>query len=318
MAGFTLKIGADATAYKNELEKMRTQTKSFSSQIGGIMKGAFALLSVGALRDISKEFTEMSLAAQSLGVPVKEFMKLAQVTMGVGMNAEQTADAIKDLIVKTSQAASGESKGLQEFFDLMNFDYMSANKKEGLDVVFAFADALKKVPNLQDLLKNSDEINDIFVRFSLVARKGGDEMQRLMNLEKGFTEEELASLVAGEAAWAKMVMRLKLGVIPTLQLVASLVEDIGSLISGDFQAIKNKDRGTEKKTIKQRIIPLNILPQEIGRKIAESIPTDTRTSISRTALLSTPAGFPLEAIKSLKAIEENTKDKLNKPPQPEQ
>jgi len=317
MAGFTLKIGADATAYKNELEKMRTQTKSFSSKIGGIMKGAFALLSVGALRNISKEFVNMSLAAQTLGANTEEFQKFSQAASAYGLDVETVADAFKDLGVKITDASLDSKNAYAKNFQAMDFDFMAAAKADPVEQMYMFADAISKL-DAGEARFQMDEINDAMFRMGPLLIRNRQELQAMVGQFKGFSKEELDSLVQGEAAWARLVMRLKSEVVPNLQLVASVVEDIGSIMAGDFKSVFEKDRGTEKKTIKQRIIPLNIIPQEIGRKIAESIPPDTRTSISRTALLSTPAGFPLEAIKSLKAIEENTKDKLNKPPQPEQ
>ncbi len=307
MAGFTLKIGADASAYKNELNKMRTQTKAFSSKIGGLMKGAFAVLSVGALRNISKEFVEMSLAAQTLGVNTKEFQKFAQAANAYGLDVETVADAFKDLGVKITDASLDSKNAYAKNFQEMDFDFMAAAKKDPIEQMYMFADAISKL-DAGGARFQMDEINDAMFRMGPLLIRNRKELKGMVDQFKGFSKEELDSLVEGEASWARMVMQLKTFIVPNLQIVAGLVKDIGSIMAGDFKAVMERNRDAENKAIRERVIPQTVLPQKLGQKIGQKIASPS-AQLTPGITSTNPALFPLVAIKALQAIEENTKDK---------
>lgn len=318
MAGFTLKIGADATAYKNELEKMRGQTKAFSSKIGGIMKGAFALLSVGALRNIADEFIEIGMAADRLNVGTKEFSKIAQAASAYKIPVDQLADAMKDLNVKITEASLEPDGTWGKLFEQMNFDVTSAKMKDANKQLYMFIEALAKVPQ-ERVSFYLDEFGDAMYSLGPIARGVGKDIQSFANQYKGLSPQEIQSLQAGEAAWRKITLFLKTQTLPILTQIAGTIEGLTMFFENPkrfFEERKKRIKEINRKKIQQ----VSMGSSGASMRLRASMSQDERANIVAEAnRKQIPlVVFPTEAVKSLKAIEENTKEKMNKPPQPEQ
>ena len=307
MAGFTLKIGADASAYKNELNKMRNQTKAFSSKIGGLMKGAFALLSVGALRNISKEFVEMGLAAQTLGVNTKEFQKFSQAASAYGIDVETVGDAFKDLGVKITDASLDSKNAYAKNFKEMDFDFMAAAKKDPIEQMYMFADAISKL-DAGGARFQMDEINDAMFRMGPLLIRNRKELKDMVDQFKGFSKEEIESLIEGEAAWKKVIIQLKMGVVPALRTIAILMTDINRLFSeGPGAFFENRNKRQKEDMEKMR-------DEFKNTAIGANLKINNAEPITQVMPNKTMAGTPIfsgvtEIVKYLKGINENTKDK---------
>lgn len=318
MAGFTLKIGADASAYKNELEKMRGQTKAFSSKIGGIMKGAFALLSVGALRSIADEFVEIGMAADRLNVDVSEFSKIAQAASAYKIPVDQLADAMKDLSVKITEASLEPDGTWGKLFKQMDFDVTGAKLKDSNKQITMFIEALSKVPQ-ERVGFFLDEFGDAMFNIGPLARAAGKDIKSFTDQYKGFSSEEIKSLQAGDAAWRKITLFLKMQTLPILTQIAGTIEGLTMFFENPKRFFEERKKRMEKNNQK-KIQQMAFGNSGASLRLKANMRQDERANIVAEANKSQIplVVFPSEAIKSLKAIEENTKEKLNKPPQPEQ
>lgn len=315
MAGFTLKIGADASGYKNELNKMRAQTNAFSSKIGGIMKGAFALLSVGAVRDIAREFTEMGMAAKTLGMDTKEFTKFAQAAASYGLDVNQVEDAFKDLNVKLQEAVAG-NKGYQESFNAMGLDYAAAAIARPAEQMYLFGDALQKIGDDQQARMRMDEINDAMWRMSPLILRSRKEAEKFVNQFKGLSEDEIGSIIEGEAAWKRVVTMLKIELVPLLRLIADTISGATLFATDPKEFMRKKKEAATSRVERPELASLSQLVSPQDR--ADMIQRLKNEEVIKANKENRPlVVMPADVVNAIKETAENTRQKPSKPVMPE-
>ena len=91
------KFGADGSQYSRTLNTMRSQTKKFTSTVGGLMKGAFAFAGIAGVKGLLGDMDRIQKLAKRFGLS-------AEVIQRMGFAAEQGGSSIEIMAKGMAQA----------------------------------------------------------------------------------------------------------------------------------------------------------------------------------------------------------------------
>jgi hypothetical protein len=149
MAGedIIVKAGFDGSKAERGLDKLRSQSRSFSNDLTARFAGLFAassLLNTG-LNFVAKSFAEISSVsykAQRAGLSVEEFQRVANAANLSDVSISSVAKAIREVRKETADAAAGNEKSRKAMEDLgFTADEINAGNIKATEVLARLARA---------------------------------------------------------------------------------------------------------------------------------------------------------------------------------
>lgn len=248
------KFGADASDYIRTLQTMRNQTMAFSSNISGLMKGAFAFIGISGLKNFKDELVSIQRNSAKLRMSAKDFQIISNAAKTIGMDADRVADAIKDLNVKITDGALG-AKAYAEVFDLIGLSLAEVVNMSPAEQFYAFADAIKQSgDNLGKF--GLDEINDAMFDLVPLMLEGSESIKKLGGEMGVFSDTSLNAAVDGTVKFERLLHKLKVTAGETYGVFARLgrvFEEFGPDFKAPTVEGLEKDKEQFKKPLKQRL-----------------------------------------------------------------
>jgi len=248
------KFGADASDYIKTLQTMRNQTMAFSSNISGLMKGAFAFVGISGLKNFKDELVSIQRNSAKLRMSAKDFQIISNAAKTIGMDADRVADAIKDLNVKITDGALG-AKAYAEVFDLIGLSLAEVVNMSPAEQFYAFADAVKQSGDQLGKF-GLDEINDAMFDFVPLMLEGSENIKKLGGEMGVFSDTALNAAVDGTVKFERFMHKLKVTAGETYDIFAKLgrvVKEFGPDFKAPTAEELAKDKEEFKKPLKQRL-----------------------------------------------------------------
>lgn len=135
------KFGADGTAYARGLNKMRGQTKQFTSQISGMLKGAFAFVGIRGVANVLKDMDRVQKLGQRFEMPAETIQRLGFAAEQSGTSLEVIAKGLAQANRSAIEAGAG-LKTYQRAFQDLGINWQDFAKLDQEGQFMALADAV--------------------------------------------------------------------------------------------------------------------------------------------------------------------------------
>ena len=214
------KFKADGSEYTRGLNKMRDQTKKFSSSVKGVLAGAFAGFSIAGIKNVLDGMVEMKRAAERLGVGVEMFQKLSYAAKQTGVDAERLADAMKDLDVKLQDGIM-RGGSFAELIEELGLDMNELAAMAPDERMLAFADAIQTASGSLSRF-GADEFGDAMYELLPLLEMGSEGILKLgddaqtMSAQQAAAAERASKLIDGTIS--NMISQLGIWLANGLQM----------------------------------------------------------------------------------------------------
>lgn len=241
------KFGADGSQYSRTLNTMRSQTKKFTSTVGGLMKGAFAFAGIAGVKGLLGDMDRIQKLAKRFGLS-------AEVIQRMGFAAEQGGSSIEIMAKGMAQAnraaieAGAGLKTYQRSFEDLNIDFREFAKLDQEQQFMVLADAVK---NATDKNKAMAASQTILGRAGLemlpLLQQGAEGYKEITEGLKTFTDEQVDAAAEANDAANKLITNLKVGFVDFFSFIGKMVQgsraalgQMGEMAEGDTIAEKIK------------------------------------------------------------------------------
>ena len=241
------KFGADGSQYSRTLNTMRSQTKKFTSTVGGLMKGAFAFAGIAGVKGLLGDMDRIQKLAKRFGLS-------AEVIQRMGFAAEQGGSSIEIMAKGMAQAnraaieAGAGLKTYQRSFEDLNIDFREFAKLDQEQQFMVLADAVK---NATDKNKAMAASQTILGRAGLemlpLLQQGAEGYKEITEGLKTFSDAQVDAAAAANDAANKLITNLKVGFVDFFSFIGKMVQgsraalgQMGEMAEGDTIAEKIK------------------------------------------------------------------------------
>ena len=241
------KFGADGSQYSRTLNTMRSQTKKFTSTVGGLMKGAFAFAGIAGVKGLLGDMDRIQKLAKRFGLS-------AEVIQRMGFAAEQGGSSIEIMAKGMAQAnraaieAGAGLKTYQRSFEDLNIDFREFAKLDQEQQFMVLADAVK---NATDKNKAMAASQTILGRAGLemlpLLQQGAEGYKEITEGLETFSDAQVDAAAAANDAANKLITNLKVGFVDFFSFIGKMVQgsraalgQMGEMAEGDTIAEKIK------------------------------------------------------------------------------
>ena len=234
------KFGADGSQYSRTLNTMRSQTKKFTSTVGGLMKGAFAFAGIAGVKGLLGDMDRIQKLAKRFGLS-------AEVIQRMGFAAEQGGSSIEIMAKGMAQAnraaieAGAGLKTYQRSFEDLNIDFREFAKLDQEQQFMVLADAVK---NATDKNKAMAASQTILGRAGLemlpLLQQGAEGYKEITEGLKTFSDAQVDAAAAANDAANKLITNLKVGFVDFFSFIGKMVQgsraalgQMGEMAEGD-------------------------------------------------------------------------------------
>lgn len=247
MLGIKAVFGVEGKYYRQGLDGLKKQTKSWGRGIQGIIGGAFALTAVTqAFKDFFATIRETNKAAKLLNVSFDEMKKLKVISQTFNTELDDTKELLSNVNERIFEAAIN-SGHMKEEWEALGVSAEELASKSPIEQMVAISDAFKNSEDRAAALAAGIALfGDDFKRTIEVIEAGGDAIQGVAD-EVDKTPEALTRFVKDfDATWryCKALVEKFLGfLILTFEsfviINTHVWMTVGKIIGSVFDGIQN-------------------------------------------------------------------------------
>lgn len=142
MADLQASIGLNRSDFEAGLGSLKSQVSKFSSEIGGILAGGFAVGSIfEGLKGAIEKGAKLGDLAEKFGVAGSSLQKLGNSASLSGSSVDDVANAMNKAAIKAQEAVGG-NEALQESFAKIGLSVSDLANASPEQIMMAFADAM--------------------------------------------------------------------------------------------------------------------------------------------------------------------------------
>jgi hypothetical protein len=265
------KVGLDKSGFSTGLSALKSEVQGFSSQIGGILAGGFAVGSIfQGLQGAIAQGGKLGDLAEKFGVAGSSLQKLGNSASLSGSSVDDVANAMNKVAIKAQEAVGG-NEALQESFAKIGLSVSDLANASPEQIMMAFADAMasgsikgQEFALAVDLMgKSATNLLPMFSQGSAAINAQGEAMgvwsdetianlkaadDQIKILQNTFTQifGNIASLITPAInAYQKFVEVLVLAGMATKSLVTGDMQGAKDLVKEINKTI-DEDRGPKK------------------------------------------------------------------------
>ena len=241
------KFGADGSQYSRTLNTMRSQTKKFTSTVGGLMKGAFAFAGIAGVKGLLGDMDRIQKLAKRFGLS-------AEVIQRMGFAAEQGGSSIEIMAKGMAQAnraaieAGAGLKTYQRSFEDLNIDFREFAKLDQEQQFMVLADAVKNATQKNKAMAASQTIlGRAGLEMLPLLQQGAEGYKEITEGLKTFSDAQVDAAAAANDAANKLITNLKVGFVDFFSFIGKMVQgsraalgQMGEMAEGDTIAEKIK------------------------------------------------------------------------------
>jgi len=241
------KFGADGSQYSRTLNTMRSQTKKFTSTVGGLMKGAFAFAGIAGVKGLLGDMDRIQKLAKRFGLS-------AEVIQRMGFAAEQGGSSIEIMAKGMAQAnraaieAGAGLKTYQRSFEDLNIDFREFAKLDQEQQFMVLADAVINATQKNKAMAASQALlGRAGLEMLPLLQQGAEGYKEITEGLKTFSDAQVDAAAAANDAANKLITNLKVGFVDFFSFIGKMVQgsraalgQMGEMAEGDTIAEKIK------------------------------------------------------------------------------